>query len=526
MNQRRGRAAKISFWIALGLTAILILMVLVPIPKSQTTRQGNTTFTLRVNRQIVLFPGSCVRYGWNVENIQAIWWNGSETVGSRETNYCTPSVPSTLTVTFQDGTRADYTLPIIVLTQNTLARGTLFFIIALYIIAAIIWLAPKLTTSTSAFVGFVRVVEIIVIWVVIILVLLEGGTRLWVRFTLSEIDRMAYFSSPDEIFRATNLFVEVPYAQYVLSPNANDTINNMGFRGEHVSLEKPPEAYRIIALGGSTTYGDGLDHDESWPAQLETVLHEDYGYDQVEVINSGLPMYTSFESFANFSYRGLELQPDMVIVYHAINDAILMTTVPAECWRGENLNIGLGSARDVVADLDNDLPRSVFQRYVAIQLGFMSNPLTVNPFILNGDRSSVRLCPDIAFDFKPDNMDNINPTNYYERNIRNLVAVARANDVEVVLSTWASRGSHQPASGINYLDATHDVNETTREITTSTDAKLIDLAVELPFNADYWQEDEIHQTAAGTCAQAEIYAAALHESGLIPMPDAITASGD
>ncbi len=48
------------------------------------------------------------------------------------------------------------------------------------------------------------------------------------------------------------------YSGYAMKPNYErvpfERINNLGFRGEDIKLEKPDGVYRIVAIGGSTTF--------------------------------------------------------------------------------------------------------------------------------------------------------------------------------------------------------------------------------------------------------------------------------
>jgi len=97
--------------------------------------------------------------------------------------------------------------------------------------------------------------------------------------------------------------------------------NALGLRGPETTWEKPAGVYRIVCLGGSSTYGFGPTSDATtWPARLQEHLNAAAPPLRVEVLNGGCQGYTSFESLINLSIRLIDLQPDLVVVYHAIND--------------------------------------------------------------------------------------------------------------------------------------------------------------------------------------------------------------
>jgi hypothetical protein len=53
--------------------------------------------------------------------------------------------------------------------------------------------------------------------------------------------------------------------------------NHYGMRGPDVPLRPAPGVRRILALGGSTTFGEAVAEEESWPARLEEILEERTG---------------------------------------------------------------------------------------------------------------------------------------------------------------------------------------------------------------------------------------------------------
>jgi hypothetical protein len=77
----------------------------------------------------------------------------------------------------------------------------------------------------------------------------------------------------------------------------------------------------VLCLGGSSTYGFGPSSDlTTWPARLEHYLREAYPGRTFEVINAGAQGYSTHESLINLALRGVDLSPDLVVVYHSIND--------------------------------------------------------------------------------------------------------------------------------------------------------------------------------------------------------------
>jgi lysophospholipase L1-like esterase len=97
-------------------------------------------------------------------------------------------------------------------------------------------------------------------------------------------------------------------------------INSLGFRGPEVSRDKG-EAYRIVALGESTTFGFTLrQEDRPWPEVLENLIRERAGLARpVEVINAGLPGFTLQDNLRRFPADIAPLEPDLILSYHGYN---------------------------------------------------------------------------------------------------------------------------------------------------------------------------------------------------------------
>ncbi|MBN1210986.1 MAG: SGNH/GDSL hydrolase family protein [candidate division Zixibacteria bacterium] len=95
-------------------------------------------------------------------------------------------------------------------------------------------------------------------------------------------------------------------------------INSHGFRGPE--FEKEKKNYRILALGNSCTFGWGVDQDYTWVSQLEKILERQFPDNNCEVINAGIPGYSSHQGKILLKEKLLDLKPDMVLIMFGWND--------------------------------------------------------------------------------------------------------------------------------------------------------------------------------------------------------------
>ncbi len=98
------------------------------------------------------------------------------------------------------------------------------------------------------------------------------------------------------------------------------SINSRGFRGREIAAEKG-RAYRIVALGESTTFGVTLyPEDRPWPELLEQLIRDRLKPDRpVEVINAGVPALNLEHNLHRLPRDILPLHPDLIISYHGFN---------------------------------------------------------------------------------------------------------------------------------------------------------------------------------------------------------------
>lgn len=121
----------------------------------------------------------------------------------------------------------------------------------------------------------------------------------------------------------------VPYPGY--AKNGRVQHNRDGYRGEWLPLHKT-DKYRILCLGGSTTYGSGVpDPAETYPARLQEMadayIRQDTTlsrkYTGAEVLNAGLEGGTSADELRQYLGKYRYYRADLVIVHSGINDALL-----------------------------------------------------------------------------------------------------------------------------------------------------------------------------------------------------------
>jgi lysophospholipase L1-like esterase len=285
----------------------------------------------------------------------------------------------------------------------------------------------------------------------------------------------------------------------------------LGYRSDESPLEKPDGVYRIVALGGSSTYDVSIDDNAAtFTAQLEKLLKEDYGYQNVQVINAGVPGYNSWEMLVNLEFRVLELDPDLVIIYEGVNDVHARLVEPS-AYTGDDLgrrqawqapSVALWEHSALLRIVSRMMNRT---RQVSID-DFVSSPTYVSwPF---------------EYRLSEDNLDPVeilkeNPPIYFRRNLENMIAVAKENGVGIMFSTWAySPYLHDYASEGYYQQGFRENNDVVKEVATVAQIPLFDFAAVMPQDAEYWADGR-HVNEAGALVKARLFAEFIDSQGLI-----------
>ena len=138
-------------------------------------------------------------------------------------------------------------------------------------------------------------------------------------------------ASPKDLGVAS-LYTPHHYSLYALRPSYRSSDrktrhNSRGCRAEEFRVPKPPGVYRIIALGGSTTYSTSVrDNGDVFTYRLQALLNAPTSRlakaQSFEVINCGVPGFTSAETLVRYIFVVSEHQPDLLIVQQGLNDVL------------------------------------------------------------------------------------------------------------------------------------------------------------------------------------------------------------
>ncbi len=356
--------------------------------------------------------------------------------------------------------------------------------------------------------SFKKKLCLVLISVFFTLVVLESATRIWLDFIAPEDVSLEYslysYLSPDNQRYARHHYLNYyPNPKYKREKTHH---NSLGYRNNEFPAKKPEGVFRIVILGGSTTYNIGIDdNDKTVTAQLERILREEYGYKNVEVINAGVGGYNSWETLINLEFRVLDIDPDLIIEYEGTNDVHARFVDPAS-YKGDD------SGRRKQWDPPSIffLEHSALFRVILRKLG-VTQQVGIGNFIT----PKTAYGPVSVAKHNPMELLKKNPPIYYRRNLNNMVAIAKANDVDIMFVTWAySPYLDDYASTPYYQKGFEENNEVMKEVAASNGIPLFDFASVMPKDKKYWHDGR-HVNELGAEKQAELIAEFIEKNSLI-----------
>jgi len=174
------------------------------------------------------------------------------------------------------------------------------------------------------------------------LVLLEGGLRVLLgNFGQSKVLQR---SDDAEICLELKPETQLVYTGWRarVAPS-NMIINSAGFRGPELEDKEQDGPLRMVVLGDSFTFGQGVDYEQSYPAVAGRSLSE--AGIETEILNLGVPGHATPQSVALVRARAAELQPDVVLLSVFAND---LSAAESYCHYGKGGNaVGAWVLRNV-----------------------------------------------------------------------------------------------------------------------------------------------------------------------------------
>ncbi|NQT94471.1 MAG: hypothetical protein HQ559_17070, partial [Lentisphaerae bacterium] len=349
---------------------------------------------------------------------------------------------------------------------------------------------------------------------VILFCMIEAGSRIWLSRFASPV-AFARYAAYAEVHPRKRKLSPHHYLNYYTTPmyrHGPTRHNSLGFRGPEIAVPKPAGVYRIVVLGGSTVYTAFVADDaRTFPAQLQEQLRGKHGFHAVEVINAGVPGYNSWESLINLVFRVLDLDPDLLLVYHGTNEVHARLVRP-DAYRGDNS----GRRRQWQEPRIAFLERSVFLRILRRRWGlsFQAGVETVvnaPTFVGAGSAYPGR----VSLEQYNATLD-ANPPRYARRNLVSMIALAEAHGIDIVLASWASSqhfGDY--AAWSFYRRGFEEQNRVTREVAVEKGVPFFDFASVMSDDRAYWHDGR-HVNVKGARKKAELFADFLAGSGLLP----------
>jgi lysophospholipase L1-like esterase len=288
------------------------------------------------------------------------------------------------------------------------------------------------------------------------------------------------------------LYVPDPELFFRLAPNldvattGNPRIfdlrtNSRGLRGPELSPRKSADTVRVLAVGDSCTFGSGAGQADTYPAQLQRVLAAALPDLRFEVVNAGVPGFTSYQALRYLELEGFALEPDVVVFSSAVNDASPATA-------GAKRRFGRGR---LLTD------REYRQALRAPQLG-IARLLQRAGFLPGG----------VAAGSAPDGLKRRVPLAEYEEHLRRFAALSLAREIVPVVVAWPLLEQLEPTPPTEVGEAVQRYQQAAARAAAEADAGFVDLLGPLSGRGELFV-DVVHLGPRGYRVVAERIAEAL-----------------
>jgi lysophospholipase L1-like esterase len=126
------------------------------------------------------------------------------------------------------------------------------------------------------------------------------------------------YHRPDPIGkRGSNLFRASALLGYEHVPNSTSSVNLYGLIGKEYKLRKDKGVYRILLLGDSIAAQNGIREELEDRLNSKPSLDAKYAF---EIWNAGVSSYDIRRYALYLKYKGIQYNPDMLLIFFYLND--------------------------------------------------------------------------------------------------------------------------------------------------------------------------------------------------------------
>ena len=132
-------------------------------------------------------------------------------------------------------------------------------------------------------------------------------------------ERVPFGFVPHAVIRS--VYPSNPRGYFDAGNSIDHEFNSVGWRDMEHALEKPANTYRVLGLGDSYLYGQGVRYSDICLTRLQQLLQATSPPGiTVETINTGISGFNTENERDSLAARGLQYEPDLVIVHFVLND--------------------------------------------------------------------------------------------------------------------------------------------------------------------------------------------------------------
>lgn len=291
------------------------------------------------------------------------------------------------------------------------------------------------------------------------------------------------------------------------------TTNNMGFRGDLLTVPKPKNEYRVFLIGGSTT--ENLFIDDQWglERQIQSRLQDSVKNKTIKVYNAGKSGDATPDHLAMLTFRIIHLRPDLIVLFPGINDLNRLVRnydylhFPKSEEDRKNTFV-----RDLKFFLSNS---QIFRRLINVMNRNETNARSAI-YLKTNYKEKVQEVSKLPLMEEFPHLD----FNIFRRNIQSFVGIAQAHHIPLLLltqtHTWNNdsdeylKANHWMTGTGDYrfperdlADALGIINQILLETASQSGMISLDLEKQIPKTSDYFYDD-CHFNKMGVEKSSEI----------------------